>query len=196
MPTDSAIPGDLVALGVLRGSYGLQGWSHVQPLAADAQVLRTVRRWWLQAPAGRLTAAAAAALGGSTAAPLELSGLRAQGGGLVAKWKGCDDPEAAQALKGCTVAVARSDFPPPGPDQYYWVDLVGLQVINRQEQVLGWVRGLRSNGAHDVLEVAAESAGSNAGATANDRLIPMVASYIDGIDIAARRIRVDWQADW
>ncbi len=177
------VPGDLIALGTLRGAYGLQGWSHVQPYSADAAVLRTVRQWWLQPPEHR------GAVGQFPVQPLAVTGVRTQGSGLVAKWQGCDEPEAAQALKGCRVAVARGDFPRLPAGQFYWVDLIGMRVVNRAGEDLGDVRDLRSNGAHDILEVAAADAGAV-------RLIPMVAAYLDEVQVGQRCIRVDWSTDW
>jgi 16S rRNA processing protein RimM len=170
-----ARPSDLVELGVLRGAYGLQGWSHVQAHSADARALREARRWWLSAPG-------AAQAQGAAQGPLEVTGVRAQGAGFVAKWRGCEDPETAQKFKGWRVAVSRAEFPPLPDGQYYWVDLIGAQVVNRGGLVLGAVQGLRNNGAHDLLEVARDSA-------AQPALIPMVEAYLDEIDLPGRRIR-------
>jgi len=189
-PVNPGAPPDLVELGVLRGSYGLQGWSHVQPHAADPGVLREVRQWWLLPPGEGNTA---------VHGPLRVTGARMQGSAVVARWQGCDSPEAAQALRGWRVAVSRAQFPPLPEGQFYWVDLVGLQVVNRQGAVLGVVRALRSTGAHDVLEVQADArqyapAGDTGAAAA--LLIPLVDAYVEGVDLQARSIRVDWQADW
>lgn len=191
MTPGEPVPGDLVELGAVRGAYGLQGWAHIQPYSADAAVLRAVRRWWLQAPE-RGTGADAPAT-----QALAVSGLRMHGAGLVAKWYGCDDPEAAQAFKGWRVAVARSQFPPLPQGQYYWVDLIGMRVVNRAGEDLGEVRDLRSNGAHDILEVApAAGTGAAGSPDGTARLIPMVDAYLDAVDVDQRRIRVDWAADW
>ena len=178
-------PADLVEMGVLRGAYGLQGWSHVQPHSGEAQVLRGAKQWWLFGPAGGAMSGPGAGQGRAVA----VTGVRAQGAGLVAKWRGCEDPESAQALKGWRIGVARADFPRLPEGEVYWVDLIGTQVVNRAGQVLGTVQGLRSNGAHDLLEV--ERTGAPA-----PTLIPLVPSYLDEIDLAQRRVRVDWEADW
>jgi 16S rRNA processing protein RimM len=178
----AAAPADLVELGVLRGAYGLKGWSHVQPHAGDSAALRQSRHWWLSRPPPAQ---------GSSEAPVsvEITGVRPQGAGLVAKWNGCEDPERADGFKGWRVAVSRADFPPLPEGQYYWVDLIGTRVVNRAGQILGTVQGLRNNGAHDLLEVAREGA-------APPTLIPMVAAYLDGVDLPERRVRVDWDPSW
>ena len=170
---------DLVELGFLRGSYGLRGWAHVQPHSIDSEVLQGARNWWLLEPPGVSPKVGARAL--------RVTEVRAQGAGFVAKWDGCDDPETAQALKGWRIAVPRRDFPPLPAGQFYWVDLIGSNVVNRDGRTLGVVQGLRNNGAHDVLEVAGEE---------NSILIPVVEAYVDDIDAEAKRIRVDWELDW
>lgn len=165
----------LIELGRVRGAYGVHGWVKIAPHTPVAEVLRTTRRWWL--------------LGAAGARELRVTALRRQGADLVAKWDGCDNPEAANALKGVPIAVARSDFPPLPSEQYYWVDLIGLQVINRREQTLGVVKGLRTSAAHDLLEVEPSSPGA-------EILVPMVGDFIDGVDLAAGTICVNWELEW
>ena len=79
----------------------------------------------------------------------------------------------------------------PAEGEYYWGDLVGLDVVNEADEALGTVSGLLSTGAHDVLQVQ-----SGEGKGAVERLIPFVAAYVLDVDLAARRIRVSWQKDW
>jgi 16S rRNA processing protein RimM len=159
----------------VRGAYGLRGWVRIAPHTPLAEVLSSTRRWWL--------------VGSGPARELQVSALRRQGAGLVAKWEGCDTPEAAEALKGASVAVARRDFPPLRGQEYYWVDLIGLQVINRSDRKLGVVKGLRSSAAHDLLEIEPVSHGA-------EILVPVVGDFIDGIDLGAGTIRVNWDPEW
>jgi 16S rRNA processing protein RimM len=169
-----AVPGDLVELGVVRGAYGVKGWAHVAPHDADAPVLRSARKWWLMV--------------GDTASSLEVTAVRRHGGGIVAKWAGCDTPEAAEAHRGARIAVARSHFPAPAAGEFYWIDLIGARVVNRSGAELGTVNGLRNNGAQDMLEVVA--------AEGPELLIPLVDAYVDEIDTRAGLVRVDWERDW
>jgi 16S rRNA processing protein RimM len=153
----------------------VRGWVRIAPHSPLAEVLTSTRRWWL--------------VGLGPARELEVSAVRRQGAYLVAKWAGCDSPEAADALKGAQVAAARGDFPPLLPGEYYWVDLIGLRVINRAARELGAVKGLRSSAAHDLLEIEQDSGG-------NEILVPVVADFIDGIDLDARTVRVNWEPEW
>ncbi|HUL63722.1 MAG TPA: ribosome maturation factor RimM [Burkholderiaceae bacterium] len=171
---DAAPPADLVELGVIRGAYGVKGWVRIAPHDIEAAVLRATRHWWLEQ--------------GGKVSGLEVTGVRRHGGGIVAKWVGCDDPETAERLRGAQVHVGRSDFPALAEGEFYWVDLVGARVLNRAGVELGKVTGLRNNGAQDMLEVAR--------AEQPEVLIPLVEAYVDAIDAKGGLIRVDWEVDW
>ena len=164
----------------MRGAYGVRGWVRIAPHTPSADVLRSTSRWWL--------------LGPEAARPLQVSAVRRHGAGLVAKWDGCDSPEAADALKGAAIGVARSDFPRLVGQEYYWIDLIGLRVINRSNRSLGVVKGLRSSAAHDLLEV--EPAGREPGSAGAGILVPVVGDFVDGIDLEAGTIRVNWEPEW
>src|SRR5262249_47251789 len=115
---------------------------------------------------------------------------------LVAQAAGITDRNAAEALKGARIYVARSCFPAPAPGEFYWVDLIGSAVSNRDGVALGEVVGLIDTGPHCVLRVRAPATGPAASeAPADDpseRLIPFVEAYVDAVDVPGRRIVVDW----
>jgi 16S rRNA processing protein RimM len=177
-------PDDLVELGAVRGAYGLKGWVRVEPFAADGMVLESVHRWWL--------------LQGSERHELVLREVKRHAESIVAKWEGCESKEAADALRGATLAVARSDFPPPGEGEHYLSDVVGHRVVNRQGIELGTVSGLRSSKNRD--ERGAASQWLEVKSRVNDGdgslLIPLIDQYVDAIEPDAALIRVDWQSDW
>lgn len=168
-----ALPADLIELGVLRGAYGIKGWVRVQPYSQEAAALRANRHWWLLDAAGPMR--------------LEVTGLRRHGAQVVVKWQGCDTPEQADRLRGTKVGLARAQFPPAEEGEVYWVDLIGARVVNRSGVDLGMVSGLRSNGAQELLEVQLAD---------GVLLVPMVARHIDRVDLAQRRVLVDWEQDW
>jgi 16S rRNA processing protein RimM len=168
-------PAGLVELGVVRGAYGVRGWVHVAPYAPDADVLRAARRWWL--------------VGVQPPREVEVLGVRRQGSGLVAKWRGCEDPETAERMRGVQVAVARGDFPSLPQGQYYWVDLIGLRVWNRSGRDLGRVKGLRASAAHDLLEIQADGGHG-------EILVPMIDRFVDSVDCDGGGIQVDWDPEW
>jgi 16S rRNA processing protein RimM len=168
----AAPPPDRVTQGAVRGAYGVRGWVRIA-LAGSESVLAAAPVWWLEQH-------------GAWRA-VEPEAMRRHGALLLAKWPGCDTKEAADALKGAQVAVARSAFPPAGAGEFYWADLAGCRVVNRAGEPLGEVRGLRENAGGQWLEVDDGTA---------LRLIPLVEAYVDEVDPAARCVRVDWQRDW
>lgn len=90
---------------------------------------------------------------------------------------------------GCL--VPRSSFPTPETDEYYWVDLIGLNVVNREGVHLGQVRDLLQTGPQTVLVLAYQE-----GEKTLERMIPFVSAYVDQVSLADQRILVDWQADY
>jgi 16S rRNA processing protein RimM len=152
----------------------------VLPFATDPQALFSSKRWHLKAPDD-------SPVGVPLPPLLRITQAREQGSAVVAGAQEVPDRDAAQALKGARVFVARASFPTPADDEYYWVDLIGCAVVNRDGAALGTVAGLIDTGAHSVLQVAAGDV---------QRLIPFVAAYIGTVDLAARRIEVDWGLDF
>lgn len=197
------------------GAWGVKGWIKVQPFSLDPQALFSTKRWFLRAPpeASAVTVAALAAH-----PVLKVIQAKEHGDGVVACAQDVEGRAAAEALRGTRVFVSRASFPTATEGEYYWVDLIGLTVVNRQGTVLGKVVGLIETGAHDVLRIqppGGQPASPAQGATAvpakagrpgkpakagtapsTECLIPFVAAYVDGVDTAQRLITVDWGLDY
>jgi 16S rRNA processing protein RimM len=172
------LPPDAVEVGRILGAWGVKGWIKVQPFADDPQALFSTKRWHLQAPPGP---------GVAPPPVLRVTQSREHGGMVVAAAQDVADRTAAEALKGARVFIARSSFPSAGDGEFYWVDLIGCTVVNREGVALGAVADLMDTGTHSVMRVVQGDA---------QRLIPFVAAYVDDVDLPARRIAVDWAADW
>ncbi|WP_066130658.1 ribosome maturation factor RimM [Bordetella ansorpii] len=199
-----AVPPDLVELGRITAAYGVKGWIKVQPHSAQAEVLRSVKQWWLLRPVPQ------AARGSAAPVPVAhaIVQSRAQGSTVVAQLAGLSDRDQAEALRGCVVLASRSAFPQPGEDEYYWVDLIGCDLYSTAEgpaQLLGRVEEVLDNGAHAILRVArlrAEAEGQapqpvlDAKGRPADMLVPFVQAHIHGVDLAARRIDSDWPVEY
>lgn len=183
-------PDDAIEVGTIIGAWGVKGWFKVKAYADDPQALFSSKRWLLKPPEGLMPRAAA------TAAPLpsllKIMVAKDHGDVVVAQAHDVPDRSAAEALRGARVFVPRTSFPTAGPDEYYWVDLVGLAVVNRQGEALGEVVGLLDTGPHSVLRVAPSGVTDEA----DQRLIPFVAAFIDAVSLQDRRITVDWGLDY
>jgi len=196
----SAMPTDLIELGRIGEPYGVKGWVNVFPHSEDAGTLKRAKSWFITwydpfaAPDAKAGPAAgqnpmAASPSAADALSIAVVQSRMHSGRLVAQLQGIDDRSLAEKLKGASIWVSRADFPPPRKGEFYWVDLVGVSVINREGVDLGTVTAVTDHGAHPILCI-------DAGTDAEERLIPFVDAYIDGVDLAAKTIRVDWQADY
>jgi 16S rRNA processing protein RimM len=178
------LPADAIEVGRIADAWGIKGWFKVLPYSADPEALFSSKLWFLL-PSDR---GAKAFLG---AAKLSLKEIKNHSDSVVANAVGVDDRNAAETLRGCRIFIARSTFPAAAQDEYYWVDLIGLDVVNREGIPLGVVRELLSTGPQTVLVIEYSEDDKQ-----QERMIPFVSVYIDDVNIAERRIRVDWQADY
>ena len=165
----------IVVLGRLADPYGMQGWLRLYPFADDPLAWRTMPVWWVGREGGPWR-------------KCRLKGLKAHGEGLVVLLDGVPDRTAAEALKGLLVGAPRAALPKTEEDEFYWVDLVGLEVVNTAGERLGKVAGLIETGANAVLRVADDDGA--------ERLLPFVSAVVLAVDREAGRIRVEWGGDW
>lgn len=159
-------------MGRIAAPFGVKGWVRVQPFSEDPDALLEFDAWRV----GR----------GAAHRSYPVEAAQDHGNGLVAKFAGVDDRDAAFALRGLEISVERAALPAPAENEYYWSDLIGLVVVNKDGVELGRVTGLMETGAHDVLVVKGE----------RERLIPFVARFVGEVDPAAGRLEVDWGEDY
>lgn len=188
----SSLPDDAVELGRIQDAWGIKGWVRILPHSADTSALLASSQWFLQPPEARF-ARGFSAFGGCV--DVGVTEVKPHTDGLVAQLEGVDDRNAAEALKGVRIYLSRSAFPATPEGEYYWVDLIGLDVVNREGVHLGVVSDLVATGPNSVLVLEYTETVDGAEQTA-ERMIPFVAAYIDGVDKAARRITADWQPDY
>ena len=178
------IPPDAVEVGRIAEAWGVKGWFKVHAHSSAPEALFSSKRWFIR-PAGEGVA------GDARGALLRITQVKEHSGAVVAGAADVADRDTALALRGARIFIARSSFPTAGEDEYYWVDLIGLDVVNRDGVHLGVVRELLTTPAQAVLvlQYVADEKQS-------ERMIPFVKVYVDSVDLAARRIVVDWQPDY
>jgi 16S rRNA processing protein RimM len=159
-------------MGRIVGSFGVAGWVKVKTFTEEPAALGEFSEWLVRTR------------GGWHAVPVEEFEVHSKG--PVAKLAGCADRNAADALRGSDVAVTREELGEAEEGTLYWVDLVGLEVVDESGEVLGKVEALFESGDNSVLVVKG----------AKERMIPFVADYVKAVDRAAKRITVDWKADY
>jgi 16S rRNA processing protein RimM len=176
--TEQQIPDDLVQVGYVSGAFGVTGSIRVTPFSTDADALLNVKTWWLDKPGQRSVSVRTAKL---------------HGGDVVAQLVGVLGRDASEALKGASVSIPRSEFPELPAEEFYWSDLIGLDVVNLQGEALGRVNDMMDNGVQSILRITPVA---EEGVKAPERLIPYVDQYVRQVDLAGKKITVDWGLDY
>jgi len=159
-------------MGRIVAAFGVQGWVRVRTFTEAPEALGGFAQWVVRTRAGWLEMAVA--------------DFEVHAKGPVAKLAGCDDRNAADRLRGADVAVPREALGEADEGMIYWVDLVGLEVVDERGERLGTVEELFEAGDTSVLVVRG----------VKERMIPFVPDYVKSVDREARRITVDWKADY
>lgn len=158
-----------VELGRIAGVFGVQGWMKVQSYTDPVANILKYRPWILVDERGERV--------------IDKPQGKVQGNGITVRLPGIEDRDAAQALVGTRILVDRDHLPQASAGEVYWTDLEGMQVVNAAGVDFGVVSHLFSTPANDVVVVKGD----------RERLIPWLpGTYVLDVDVAARRITVDW----
>jgi 16S rRNA processing protein RimM len=166
---------DIVVLGRLADPYGIQGWLRLYPFGDDPLTWAEMPVWWI-------------AREGEPWRECKLKSLKVHGDGVVVLLDGIADRTAAEGMKGVLVGAPRDALPKTDEGEFYWGDLVGMEVLNSVGERLGKVAGLIETGANDVLRVVGDEG--------TERLLPFVSAVVLAVEKDARVIRVEWGSDW
>ena len=201
----------MVVMGRIVAPYGVFGWLKIVPDTEAFDGLFDYDNWWL----GK----------GDDWREMVVETAKVHNDVIVVKLKGIDDRDAALACKGKQIAVPRAQLPEAEEDEYYWSDLIGLRVKNMQDIDFGLIVDVFETGANDVIvvkpdaikpeaqkqEVASEASvevaslsdkaphkKSKADVKENpqERLLPFTDAVVLEVDIKAKTMLVDWDADF
>ncbi|WP_329841592.1 ribosome maturation factor RimM [Stenotrophomonas sepilia] len=163
-----------ILLGRVVGAFGVRGEIKLESWTEPRSAIFRYQPWIVRSPSGVETT---------------VEGVRGRDSGkhLVARFPGVEDRDVVEAMRGTEIYVARSALPPPKPDEYYWVDLEGLDVTTTEGVALGQVSHLFSTGANDVVVVRGD----------RERMIPFVQpDFVKSVDFEANLIVVDWDPEF
>jgi 16S rRNA processing protein RimM len=127
----------MIVMARIGGPFGIKGWIKVQPFTGSLDGLLEHQGWWL----GR----------NGRWERIQVEDGAVHGRALIAKLQGCEDRQAAARLRGLEVAIPRDELPASAEGEYYWSDLIGLEVANRDGVALGRIARLIETGASPVL---------------------------------------------
>jgi 16S rRNA processing protein RimM len=180
---------NMVVMGRIVAPYGVFGWLKIVPDTEAFDGLFDYDTWWL----GK----------GDDWREMVVETAKTHNDVLVVKLKGIDDRDAALACKGKQIAVPREQLPEAEENEYYWSDLIGLRVKNKQDIDFGLIVDVFETGANDVIAVRADvikQEDSTVKAVAKEkpqeRLIPFIDDVVLEVDLAAKTMLVDWDADF
>jgi 16S rRNA processing protein RimM len=166
-----------IVVGRIGGVYGIRGWLKVDSFTRPKENIFTYSPWLMHVNASWKEVA--------------VEDFQQRGNGrLLVKIKGIDSPEEAREYVHCQLAVTHEILPALGEGEYYWHDLIGLEVFNQDEISLGKVKEIVETGANDVLVI--KKTAENKAKT----LIPLVMDvFVKQVDLIARTIHVVWQIE-
>lgn len=171
---------ELVTVGRVLAVHGVRGWVKVFSHTEPKEQIFQYRPWYLLTATGPQR--------------FDLAEGRPLGKGLIASLAGVKDRNAAmEFLVGREIAVPQSALPTSGNGTWYWRDLMGLRVRNRQGQDLGVLVEMLETGANDVMRVLGDAASIDE----RERLLPWAPNDVV-LDVKPVEgvLYVDWDADF
>jgi 16S rRNA processing protein RimM len=170
---NTSVP-DLVMMGRVIAPYGVLGWLKIHPDTEVFDGLLDYKTWWLGKD--------------DDWRELKVETAKIHNDVLVVKLQSINDRDAAFACKGKQIAVPRESLPKLKSDEYYWFDLIGLNVKNQQNVDFGKIVDVLATGANDVVVAKSD--------TGQERLMPYIAQVILDVDLNSKTMLVDWDADF
>ncbi len=165
-----------IVIGRIGGAHGVKGWMKIMSFTRPKENIFKYSPWLIQID--------------ESWQPIEVEDSQLRGERLLIKLADIESPEQARLYMNCDIAIQREQLPDLEEGEYYWHDLIGLEVINQEQVSLGEVSEIAETGANDVLVLYSGKKDKK------NILIPLVMDvYVMQVDLTARQIRVDWQIE-
>lgn len=158
-----------VVVGRLGAAYGIKGWLHITSFTDPPDNIFTYKNLKLLRRTGKVA--------------LQLVVHKTHGKSYIVKLNGIDDRETAMQYKGLKITVDRADLPETQADEYYWSDLIGLEVITSEGISLGIIDHLFETGSNDVIVTRGKK----------QHMIPYLDHVVQEIDLDKQTMVVDWE---
>lgn len=165
-----------IILGKVGAVYGIKGWLKIHSFTDIPEAIFDYAPWSLNLGENKQSA--------------KVTDWRKHNNGLIAKVAGIEDRDQAQSLVSFEISVNAEDLPDLPQGEFYWKDLIGMQVVTSKGYDLGVVSDMMETGANDVLVVKANL---NDGFGKKERLIPyLLEQVIISVSETNKLIEVDW----
>ena len=159
----------LIAYGKILKPHGLKGEVKVFPYSGDSGNFKNFTELHLSSSQG-------------TSHKYKISKKRFQKNLIIVSLEGIDNIEKAEQLKGLTVYIDSKELPAKEIDEYYWFELIGLEVFSTDDKLLGQVINIIDNTAQPVLVI-------NNGSY--EFMVPFIEKFVKEIDIKSSRIIIE-----
>jgi 16S rRNA processing protein RimM len=172
---------DMIVVGKVSGLFGVKGWHKIFSETAPRDNILSYSPWYLKTRDGWQE--------------YKVAEGKVHGKGIIARLEPCTDRDIAALLVGYQIAIQHKQLAKPEEGEYYWSDLIGLQVETTQGITLGKVKSLMETGANDVLVVKTDT--TKPDEAVQERLIPFIpGQYVVTVDLAAGLMVVDWDPEF
>lgn len=171
-------PDSLIKIATLKKPYGIKGWLWVFSEMDNHADIFDVSGWLMKTATGYK--------------PLKVTDWRRQGSGLVASFAEIADRNVAETMNGTTIWVDKANLPQLDDGEYYWSDLIGLDVINEDGEKLGVIKEMFETAAHGIISVIPTTDSIDS----EERLIPWHADIVLNVDLDAKTMLVAWGSDY
>ncbi|NQW02312.1 MAG: ribosome maturation factor RimM [Rhodospirillales bacterium] len=158
---------ELICVGAVTGARGIKGDIRIKSFTDDPEAIASYGPLYDKT--------------GTKTFDLQITGQAK--GQLVGRIKGTPDRNAAEKLKGLQFFVPRDVLPAPDDDEFYFSDLIGLRVEDREGKSLGTIQSVDDYGAGNVLEIV--------GVVAGGLLVPFTKQTVPRVDIGKGLVVVD-----
>ena len=172
---------DMIVVGKVSGLFGVKGWHKIFSETAPRNNILSYSPWYLKT--------------GDGWQEYKVAEGKVHGKGVIARLEVCTDRDKAALLVGHQIAIRHDQLAKTEQGEYYWSDLIGLQVVTTQDIKLGKVKNLMETGANDVLVVKTDAIEPDE--TVQERLIPFITEqYVVKVDLEAGMMVVDWDPEF
>jgi len=158
----------LIALGEIVATHGIEGWLKLNPYNPDSPTLLSTQKIVLENDGVR--------------SAQRLQAVKPHKNQLLIRLQGVDGINEAQKWIGSIVSVAETNLPALGADEYYYYQVVGLEVFDTEGNRIGIITRLWSTPGGDLYVVQGE---------AKEYLIPVTKEIVEKIDLTAGKMIIN-----
>ncbi len=160
---------DMICVGTISGAFGVHGEVRIKSFTADPQAIASYTPLFTKDGSHSFDA---------------IQITRSLKNGFAARMSGVGTKEEADALSGTELHVPREVLPSLPDDEYYYTDLMGLEVVDTGGNILGRVHAVHNHGATDLLELTVPSQSKTV-------LLPFTMAVVPTVDLSVGRIVCD-----